>query len=72
MANIFRIERSEAAGLPLFKNDELVGHYSNYIKALNAAQELGAKEVDVYAHNQFNPNGETRYLAKYANGKWIR
>lgn len=72
MANIFRIERAEAQGLPLFNNDQLVGHYSNYLKALNAAKELGATKVDVYAHNQIDVDGETRYMAKYVDGSWVR
>lgn len=72
MDNIFRIERAEVKGLPLFNNDQLVGHYSNYLNALNAAKELGATKVDIYAHYQIHADRETRYMAKYVDGSWAR
>lgn len=72
MANIFKIEKTTVEGVPLFKNDELVGHYSNYLKALNAAADLGASTVDVYAKHQTDPNSETRFNAVLDNGQWVK
>lgn len=73
MAN-FRIEKKDASGLPLFKDDVLVDHFKFIIDALRKAQELGATEVSIWDPGQDNREGNQRAIASLdaSDNAWKR